>query len=69
MTHETEAQETEEYIKRFEAAGMLDPSCPGCREAYQSLREGRGLPFAPRHRASAGCESGRRAHCTCDACF
>jgi hypothetical protein len=34
-------------------------ACPTC---YQG-------GFAPRHKASSGCKSGSRAHCTCDVCF
>jgi hypothetical protein len=32
--------------------------CPGCERG-----------FGPPHEASPGCESGRRAHCSCDVCF
>ena len=28
-----------------------------------------GTSFHPSHTASSYCESGKRAHCTCDACF
>jgi len=28
-----------------------------------------GISFHPSHTASSSCESGKRAHCTCDACF
>ncbi len=55
-------------ILRWERAGLLDPNCPGCREFYESPR----LPidvFAPSHKASGGCESGKRAHCTCPLCW
>jgi hypothetical protein len=60
----------EETIARLEKSGDLDPSCQFCvNHIYRSLREGRGLPFAPGHKASWGCLSGRRAHCTCNFCF
>ena len=63
------ADETrDEQIARWEREGMLDPACPGCAEVYRNP----GLPsavFAPRHKASSRCESGKRAHCTCDICF
>ncbi len=32
------------------------------------LRED-GVSFFPWHDASMNCQSGRRAHCTCDTCF
>lgn len=57
-----------EMISLWEAKGWLDPNCPGCQEFYKSP----GLPsdvFAPSHKASNECESGKRAHCTCDTCF
>lgn len=28
-----------------------------------------GVGFGPNHDPSAGCQSGRRPHCTCDGCF
>lgn len=55
-------------ILRWEREGRLDPNCPGCREFYESPL----LPvdvFAPGHKASSGCESGKRAHCTCPCCW
>jgi hypothetical protein len=58
----------EEMIADWEKRALLDPICPGCQEFYQSPR----LPidvFAPSHKASGGCESGKRPHCTCDTCF
>lgn len=64
MTGETR----EDAIKRLEAMGYLDPACPGCAERYAHP----GMPFdvmGPNHKASNGCESGKRAHCSCDSCF
>lgn len=55
-----------ERIARLEAAGNLSPSCPGCREFYAHPTLG---PFAPSHRPNPYCRSGKRPHCTCDACF
>ena len=58
----------EEMIKRWESEGRLSPTCPGCKEFYDYP----GLPidvFAPSHKPSGGCESGKRPHCTCDYCF
>lgn len=54
-------------IQDWEARGLLNPSCPGCKEFYDSPR----LPsdvFAPRHKNS-GCDSGGRPHCTCPTCW
>lgn len=34
----------------------------GCPSCYRG-------GFGPSHKASRGCKSGSRAHCTCDACF
>jgi cytosine/adenosine deaminase-related metal-dependent hydrolase len=62
-THETRAQ----VIARLERLGSLEPGCPGCAELYAAPN-----PLAvcaPRHTASRRCESGKRAHCTCDVCF
>lgn len=58
----------EEMIKRWEAEGRLDPNCLGCQEFY----EYQGKPssvFAPNHKPSDRCESGKHPHCTCDTCF
>lgn len=56
----------EEKIARMEADGMLDPSCTGCREFYDHPTVN---PFAPAHKPSPRCESGKHPHCTCDTCF
>lgn len=53
-------------IARLERLGVIDPGCSYCREFYDHPRL---APFAPSHRASARCQSGGRAHCTCDTCF
>ena len=43
-------------------------AAPGeCVECDRYRAEG--LSMFPSHVASARCESGKRAHCTCDACF
>jgi hypothetical protein len=63
-------QSPEEFIARLEKSGDLDPKCLFCVDHfYRDLKAGKGMPFAPRHKASLGCMSGRRAHCTCDTCF
>lgn len=55
-----------ERLKRFEELGVYDPSCPQC----EALAKHPTLdPFMPRHKASPHCRSGKRPHCSCDACF
>lgn len=44
--------------------GSYDPNCTGC-----TFERDRGNTFYPRHKASDRCESGKRNHCSCDACF
>lgn len=55
-----------ERIARLEALGTISPGCPSCQEFYAHPRL---MPHAPSHRASNRCQSGKRAHCTCDTCF
>lgn len=56
-----------QIIARMEASGALVPTCQACVEFYETPdpRD----TFAPRHQASARCQSGRRSHCSCDTCF
>lgn len=56
-----------QIIARMEANGDLAPTCLACREFYETPdpRD----TFAPRHKASVLCQSGRRPHCSCDTCF
>lgn len=60
-------------IKALEAAGRLDPSCPTCVEIFYPYWRtgwpGSSPPFAPAHKASDRCRSGKNPHCTCDTCF
>lgn len=61
------ASETrEERLARWQALGFYDPECAMCRavEEHPTLD-----PFQPRHDPNPRCRSGKRAHCTCDACF
>lgn len=63
---------TLDYIHRLVKNGDLDPDCKMCIEVfYPELGKGRKITdvFAPRHKASSGCKSGKHAHCTCDTCF
>lgn len=41
-----------------------DPDCDFCQQ-YRSSP----YSMAPPHDASTRCKSGRRSHCSCDACF
>ncbi len=56
----------EQRLARLEAQGIIFKDCPYCREWYEHPT---GNPAAPRHQASASCESGKRPHCTCDTCW
>lgn len=63
---------TNQYIKALEMKGLIDPTCKTCEdEFYPKLKEGTKLMdiFAPRHKASESCRSGKHPHCTCDTCF
>ena len=60
-------QKKRETIERLERMGALDPTCEGCKETYEAPDPL--VVFAPGHRASDRCESGKRDHCSCDACF
>jgi len=57
-----------EQIQRWEDEGWLVPGCAGCQEYYNSTSRPVDV-FAPGHKGSANCESGKRPHCTCDRCF
>jgi hypothetical protein len=60
----------DEQVARMERDGLMDPACPMCQDEYYSRPDT--MPcdvFAPRHQASTRCQSGKRAHCTCDTCF
>ena len=59
-----------EQIMRWEQEGRLDPQCIFCcRDFYANHGCLPSEVFAPNHKASEGCESGKRPHCTCDTCF
>lgn len=53
--------------KHLEAIGALVPGCPGCQERYDAPDPL--MVMAPSHKPSSSCKSGKRPHCTCDACF
>lgn len=59
-----------ELIAYLQSIGELDPTCQMCiRLFYPELIAGQGMPFAPGHKASRNCESGKRPHCSCSVCF
>lgn len=65
-------EDIKEQIRVLEEIGSIDPDCNYChRIFYPQLLEGKRLfdIFAPRHKASNRCESGKHPHCTCDTCF
>ena len=60
------------YIKSLESMGEIDPECKMCEEVYYpKLASGQLISdiFAPRHKPSDRCQSGKHPHCTCDTCF
>lgn len=60
----------DEQVARWEANGLLDPTCATCqREVYARPDKMPSDVWMPRHKASASCQSGKHAHCTCDTCF
>ncbi len=66
MTEDT----IEKRIERLEKLGVINPDCEYCKITfYPALRNGTKDVFAPAHKASPRCQSGKRPHCTCDTCF
>jgi hypothetical protein len=57
----------DEMIARGERDGWLVPGCPGCAVRYAAPNPS--TVFAPSHKPSQRCESGKRPHCSCDLCF
>lgn len=63
---------TLDYALKLEEKGLIDRDCPSCqRDFIPRLKAGASFSdiFAPNHKASERCKSGRRPHCTCDTCF
>lgn len=61
----------QDYLKQVEAlrgGSRRHRLEPGLCKACDREREA-GTSFHPSHDASQYCESGKREHCTCDACF
>lgn len=66
------ASDVAAYILDLEDMGELDPNCKICiTYFYPFARLGKSIVnvFAPRHKASPNCKSGKHAHCSCDICF
>jgi len=64
--------EQKKYMMEMEDAGLLSPECATCNEHfYPAIKRGQKIceVFAPSHKASDKCESGKHPHCTCDTCF
>ena len=60
------------HIEEMEKLGFINSTCKTCQNVfYPGLLKGMLLSniFAPSHKASNRCESGKRPHCTCDVCF
>ena len=61
-----------EKLLKLEEEGEIDRFCKTCQEIFiPQLKEGNNIwsIFAPRHKASSRCQSGKHPHCTCDTCF
>lgn len=57
--------ETEdEQIAWMVSQGFIVEGCKGCEVFFREPGA-----FAPRHKASSMCRSGKRSHCSCDCCF
>lgn len=57
--------QTDESLERLsQRRQRLRGNCPTCEKAMKE-----GNTFHPPHDPSPNCESGGRAHCTCDVCF
>ena len=67
-----EEVEIQVIITQLEKSGDLSPDCKTCMEIFypQILKGVKPYTiFAPRHKASSHCQSGKHPHCTCDTCF
>lgn len=65
-------QTVDEYLREAEARGDYDPNCKTCVAVFLPEVEKGGVlwnVFAPPHKASPRCQSGKYPHCTCDTCF
>lgn len=62
----------EDRIKELESTGDFNPNCETCQvHFYPAVKSGDSITsvFAPRHKASDKCKSGKYNHCSCDICF
>ena len=60
------------YITKLQFDGMYDPECKMCKEIFlPAILNGKKISavFAPSHKPSPRCRSGKHPHCTCDTCF
>ncbi len=67
-----EREEKEAYLMDLVRCGEIDRNCRGCQEMFiPRILSGVHFTdiFAPRHKPSINCKSGKRPHCTCDTCF
>jgi hypothetical protein len=55
-------------ILRMTSTGSIDPDCETCQRFFLGEPDP-AMVFAPRHKASERCESGKHPHCTCDSCW
>jgi len=70
MNTETESSDPNVALyDRCVKSGRIDPNCSTCMEVFGTRDDPHAHAFAPGHTASRRCESGKRAHCTCDTCF
>lgn len=61
-----------DYLLSLVREGRIDKDCKMCQEIFiPRILEGAHLTdiFAPRHKPSSRCQSGKHPHCTCDTCF
>jgi len=65
MNESRQDQNGNQMPKRSARRSRAEPGeCKFCDTMRQD-----GVTFHPPHDASANCESGKHAHCTCDTCF
>ena len=61
-----------EKVLKLEENGEFDRFCKTCQSIFlPQIKDGKEIYniFAPRHKPSDRCRSGKYPHCTCDTCF
>lgn len=61
-----------EYLLDLERRHLIDRFCEFCQKVIiPQIKDGKNITdiFAPRHKPSDRCQSGKHPHCTCDTCF